>query len=1043
MRRLAIIVACAAAALLAPAPPACAINYHEVRSFSEPLGHTWEDELVHVDLDVSPEGVAADTFSVTLNEERRVPVQVEVLKGSPGDVRRVRLWFKITLPRGEEKFPVRITYNDQRKEAKQPGGTARVNRHDGRIEVSTGVAELLLKDGFRAKGGPVPLAELPPILGARPAGRDDWCGRWEAAGEAGVKRIDARIVASGPVWVEVRLRYQFAERDHAYELTIKAVDGEPWIDVIESHRLPEGSRMTATFGDRLRVREALWMPWFVWEDGKVRSKNSVVRVGLAERAGEAPFTTLRPKWTQARDDAQVCLALGRGDGEPCVGALMTSPADWHNPYEQFVRVRALPGGEGLEYVFPLGDGRRHWALLAGPADRFDSESKLQHLMRRNADIPLDRVLNEWRFEWRRNTRDPAPHILMTWERLQQIRAEFQAGQDTPNVRLIRRVLDGEVKGDRRLAEFLAGTRDDLGGRSVGGGGLYLGRAYQDDFFNPTTYPRRLKRAIQTADLSSAGRPAGDAKAALLGYIFSDLNYWPGHENGWGVGNPNFHTDMYGLALYAAAMMPDHPHARGWMRFGVKNLRDDVRRVVFLPGGAGYECPGYHSYAFGHMVEMMKTIQNSGLGDPFTWPEVRATVEFLRNIHTPPDPRLGRRTLASLGDTHAWQEGTGHLLGMVAAGMKKSDPEFAARCMALYRHYYGREGTGDLVKDVLLVEQSVEAADLADMDWKSRQYPGFGAVLRSRFGTPGETFATFKCGSARGHYQGDELSFHFYGAGMPIALDWHCGYKPRPDQEHMHNRVNLGDDENMDAVGEMLAFRSTDAADVAVGQVETGRLRKMPRYAHQIVWQASYPRRTLERQARYRRYLMLVKHPENSALQDYLVVRDELDAAEPATFNLFVLARGVERKDRILHFDGQLDADAVLYVATPEPRKVKLDRWAWPKQDESSLIPKDFRIGEDRWTRGELQQWARIAARPGEDFLAVLYPYRKGEKMPRFEALNGGRGLRVSLGDESEDVYLATDPPDGAGGQAVVKRGRDRTVVLEGGSLPPLSKQADR
>ncbi len=1038
MRRTACILA-AVCALAGAAGPARALNYHKVRTLAEPLGHTWTEELVHLDHDVREAKVRADTFSVTLNEERPVPVQVEVLKGTPEAVRKVRLWFRLTLPRGEE-VSVRITYNDEGRAAPAVGDGPRaaVTREKDALVLSTDVAEVRIPASADLARRKATLADVPPLSGLRPAGARRWAGRVRVEGGGRLARVEATVEAEGPVFFRVRLRYAFREKDRAYEAVFRGTAGEPWIDVLETYRLGEGARMTLALDRGLDPVEALWIPWFVWDGRRAKPVNDLVRLALEDKVGPEPFTTLRPKWTQARDSAQALLAVGAGADDPSVGVLMTSPADWEDPYRQLVTAR-VPKRGSLLLGFPLEGGARHWAVLAGPAARFDTKGELQHLMRRNADIPLDRVLNEWRFRWRRDPKAPAPHILTTWERLQALRADIAKDRDTPAVRMLKRVLEGEAEGDRRLAEFLAGKREELGAGSPGGG-IYLDRAYQDDFFNPTTLPRRTSAGMRMADLAAAGRPAGGPGTALLGYVFSDPNYWPGYAKGWGVGNPNFHTDMYKNALYAASMMPDHPHARRWMTFGIDNLRDDLARVVHMPGGAGQECPGYHAYAFRHMLEMMLTIQNSGLGDPFKWPEVRATAAYLRHMHTPPDPRLGRRTLASLGDTHAWQEGAGVVFGLLATGTRKSDPDFAGRCMGLYRHYYGDEGTGDLVDDVLLVDQTTPATPLKRMDWGSHAFPGFGAQMRSRFGSPREAFVTFKCGPARGHYQGDELSFHFYGAATPVALDWHCGYHPRPDQEHMHNRVNLGDDENMDAVGEMLAFRSTDVADVAVGQVVSDRLRKMPRYAHEIVWQAAYPRRTLEREARYRRFLMLVKHPDGSRLQDYLVLRDELATDEPATFNLFTLSRRVRQEGRRFRCEGQLGTDALLFVATPEPRKVRTDRWSWPERGDSSLIPKDFDPKKSRWTRGEWQPWLRISAEPGRPFLTLLYPRPDGEPAPEFEPLAEGRGIRVRLGTETEDVYLATEAPGDVGGQAVVVRGTERTVVLNRGTVGPLAPE---
>ena len=66
---------------------------------------------------------------------------------------------------------------------------------------------------------------------------------------------------------------------------------------------------------------------------------------------------------------------------------------------------------------------------------------------------------------------------------------------------------------------------------------------------------------------------------------------------------------------------------------------------------------------------------------------------------------------------------------------------------------------------------------------------------------------------------------------------------------------------------------------------------------------------------------------------------------------------------------------------------------------------------------------------------------KGSPVPEFQVLSGGKGVRVSLGGASEDIYLAADPPPEAGGQAVVRRGGQTTVILKSGVLPPLVKAA--
>ena len=1019
-------------------------DFHEVITFREPLGHTWTDELVHYEVRPADGRVAADTFALADADGKPVPIQVEVLEGRPEAVRRARVWFKVTLPRDQEVFH-RLTWNDEGRAAPPLDDGPMVRRDGGRLILSTGAAEAAIAAPLKPFAVPIDFKNAPaPILAVRPAGDQAWYGQWLLAGAARVREVKTTIEAAGPLWAEVRLKYAFERAGQSYDVTLRAVRGEPWIDVLEKYRLPDGTLATLVLADPLKVAEMLWMPWFVGRDGRVEPAYDVHRIRPAEKSGaDKPLATLRPRWTRMRDNAQVCLAVGSGDGRPAVGAVMTCPGDWMRPYEQFVTVRALEDRRGIAMEFPLQEGRRHWALLAGPADRFDAKADLQILMRRNADIPLDRVLNDWVLQWPRNPSAPAPHILTTWERVQEIRAEIAADVDSPSARLVKRVLAGDLPGDRRLAEFLAGRRDDVGTGALDAA-MVLGRSYQDETLSPPAWPRRVASVLRLADLADAGWPGGGAAAAFLGYVFTDPNYWPPAAAGWDAANPTHAADFCTIPLYAAAMMPDHPHARRWMTAGLAALRDDLQRVSPLPDGVASACPGDQAAALAPMLALMRTAQQSGLDDPFGWSAVRLSLEYLRNLHTPPDPRLGRRGLAPLGDAAPWQDAVGAIFGVAAAGIRKTDPRLSAAWMALYRDYYGEDASGDLARDVLLADPSAPAAPLDEAAWTSRRYAGFGAVLRSRAGTPGEAFAAFKCGPSRGNYHGDELAFHFFGAGLPIALDWNSGRTPAAVQEHMHNRVTLGDDENMDAVGDLLAMETSAAGDAAVGQVRSDRLRKMPHYPPEAARGAAYPRRLLPSESRYRRFLLLVKHPRPGeapagagGLEDYLVIRDELVSTEPATFNLFVLARAVRQEDRTFFFDGQLAADALLYMATPDPDRVRLDRWAWPKQDESSMIPKEFRVGTDRWRTGELQQWLRVTEVHGRPFLAVLYPCRKGAAAPQFQPLTGGKGVRVTLGDASEEIYLGTDPAPEAGGQAVIRRDGQAAVILKAKAVPPL------
>jgi len=1034
-------------ALALPASPAAGKEYARTLTIREPLGHAWTDELVHRDLTIREAGVAAHTVDLTDAAGVPVPVQVEVLAGKPQAVQRIRLWWKMTLPPAAT-VSYRVTYRDDGRPAKRLTTPLVVHRQGDRLLLSTGVSEVVLAAPAKPFAKPVPTSRAPaPILGVRPtAGDGPWCGTWRLGGAGTLKAVQTAIEADGPVWARVRLRYVFANTTQRYEMTVRAVAGEPWFDLQETYAFPARGRMLCVLKDGLEPTEAAWLPWFVGE-GTLRPAEALGQARLpAGSEGSLP-TVLRPVLAYAPEAAQACLAVSAGanGNRSAVGAAMIAPADWDRLYEQAPTVRPASGALAME--FPLASGGRRWLLLAGPAGRFDTMAALQDLIRRTADAPLDRVLTQYALDWDRKAAPPAPHILTTSERLGRLRADLAEGRDTPAARLVRRVLDGEAEGDRALAECLAGHGFGLAAPPIDATQI-LARSYQDPLLAPPAYPQQVAAALARADLASAGRPAGSAGHALLGYVFTDPNYWPGWPGGGGGAGPATPRDraVVTAAAYAAAMLPDHPHARRWMAAALRRVRADLRRAVPSDGGPGVS-PTRLVETLQTALPILRAAQNAGLPAPaspaaaaspkaaeatdaFAWPEVAAAVEMLRNLHTPPDPRLGRRVLVPTGDAPPWQPDVGRLFGVAAAGIRAIDPHRSAVWMAVYRDYYGDAGSGDLASDVLLSDPALPAAPLEKADWPSQVVPGFGAVLRSRAGTPRETFATLRCGGTGDGPRGDEMSFTFFGAGVPLAPAWNTPADLLPGQEHMHNRVNLGEDENMDASGRLLAFKATAHGIVAAAEARTHYLRRMPRWPEEIGAGATFSRRRLDRPARYRRYVVLVRHPAGSALEDYLVVRDEVASAEPATFNLFVLAQRVQQENGVFRFEGALGVDALLFVATPTPESTTLAEWGWPGRGADAAIPDGFTAGRDRHRRGELQQWLRLRARPNQPFLTVVYPCPAGAERPRMESLADGAGVRVSLGREREAVYVASSPGRGVGGEVVLRRGGKRLVLLE-------------
>ena len=354
--------------------------------------------------------------------------------------------------------------------------------------------------------------------------------------------------------------------------------------------------------------------------------------------------------------------------------------------------------------------------------------------------------------------------------------------------------------------------------------------------NPTTGRAGLKGE---EDLVRMGQPRRDI--GNLTWVQSCLSphtygsYWLFSS----PQNPNFFTDYLEHAVYAACSLREHPRFPELAKWVEQVVREDMFHSVTLPGGAGNECPGYMLYACMHGYREMAQACKRYLGfDPTTWPRWKAAGSFV--IHLSQPWGGGLRGKHPGGDTH----GGGHPHGDIREEVKQS---------------FG-------------VEEDVTA-------FKTEELPNFGVIFRNRCGTDQETYLAFKSGPARGHFHGDQLSFHFCENALPCVVDHHCSYGPRAGQEHMHNRVAFFTDRmpfgNMDGFERVIAFKTTEKISAAIGQVESWRLRNCVPLPSEN-WHEEYPQVPFDRELKYRRTIVHVLAEPG----DYFVIRDQFDAPQP-------------------------------------------------------------------------------------------------------------------------------------------------------------------
>ncbi len=484
-------------------------------------------------------------------------------------------------------------------------------------------------------------------------------------------------------------------------------------------------------------------------------------------------------------------------------------------------------------------------------------------------------------------------------------------------------------------------------------GGFSGQFYYTNGINPTGPMRGMGRSAVRAAEKGGFKPKRSTLSRAQVFLDPDIygTYW----NRWSPINPNFYTDFVKYPVALTCQLKGHPKFKQLSRQAMEAMYADLFHSVTLPGGAGQECPGYTAHAM-KSWKQLAPIAKKHLGfDPTTWPRYKAAASFL--LHTSQPLGGGKRRILPLGDTHP------------------TGPDV----IALAKEFGAYE---DVRK------------------FRTEELPGFGVVFRSYPGTDRENFLAFKAGPNRGHNHGDQLSFHYCGDGKRLAIDHMCSYSPRADQEHMHNRVAFSAGgfkyANMDGYERLIAFKADARVDIAVGQVESERLRKQPRTPQQVTWNPIGPYHRFDTPLVYRRTIVMVKDPEGKT-KDYFVIRDQHWGPKvTATYGLHVESGKADVKDSMVNFGSM-----TLHFADPE--EIDVERFDW-----------SFRKGKDGY--GEKTRGVRVS-RSGDStqFITVLYPSGNGPKVESIAngavvKFGNGRVDRIVFGDEGEDSKAEKPTP---------------------------------
>jgi hypothetical protein len=294
---------------------------------------------------------------------------------------------------------------------------------------------------------------------------------------------------------------------------------------------------------------------------------------------------------------------------------------------------------------------------------------------------------------------------------------------------------------------------------------------------------------------------------------------------------------------------------------------------------------------------------------------------------------------------------------------------------------------------------------------TEELPGFGVVFNNNAGTPQESYLAFKSGPNRGHYHGDQLAIHFCADAKAVVVNHHSSYHPRAGQEHMHNRVAFHTDDlpyaNMDGYERLIAFKTSPAVDIAVGQVESDRLRKAEKLPPEI-WDQRFPQHAFAKPLIYRRTMVFVK----GAPHDYFVIRDQFRASEPiyASYCLHVLSDKIEQKGSLIDF-----GNLTLFCAQP----ASFESFPWSHDNGGH----------------ESTQGARLTTKSDKgEFVTVLYP----GKAPSINTIPGG----VRVGEDEVTFAGDLSSPDEAGAVVSVRRNGKPVMQLGGNEIDLNRSQGD-
>ena len=310
----------------------------------------------------------------------------------------------------------------------------------------------------------------------------------------------------------------------------------------------------------------------------------------------------------------------------------------------------------------------------------------------------------------------------------------------------------------------------------------------------------IANAAEDALVSPACTPeqAADIRRWMAAIVYHAVNpdFVPPRTAGFAWGSANMMAQVQCRSCYLVSLLPSHPDVNKW--------RKELAHVVTLliedqinEAGATLECPHYGQMAIIMPAQALAALaSNTNLDLSRAEKRLRAAADFRLATLLPWDLRGNLRSVGSEGDSYY---ATDETFAPLAGFFQTRDPKLAQQLA------WGLKESGNNLgqhadASYKMVDPGLEPATPA---LGTAHYPGFGFVMRNGFPRQDEAYLQAYAGSfSWGHGHNDRGTWLLYAKGVPLMADFAAMYTPSMRENWLHpGGLTFNHDETVRPAGE--------------------------------------------------------------------------------------------------------------------------------------------------------------------------------------------------------------------------------------------------